>query len=94
MVESVSPKAVTAGDLRVAPVVRASQPAPATSAAAPAAPTLAGIARDMAASPPVDTDRVAQIKAAIASGTYPILPETIADRLTALKLEWNPDDKA
>ena len=94
MVESISAKGVTANDLRVAPVIRAPTPAPAQAVASPASPALAGIARDMAASPPVDVDRVAQIKAAIASGTYPILPETIADRLIALKLDWTPDDKA
>ena len=45
----------------------------------------------MAASPPVDADRVAAIKKAIAEGRFPILPATIADRLIALKLQWNPN---
>jgi len=46
----------------------------------------------MAASAPVDTDRVAKIKKAIADGNFPIVPATIADRLIALKLQWHPDD--
>ena len=52
----------------------------------------------MAASAPVDSDRVATIKKAIAEGRFSILPATIADRLIALKLQWNPngagDDEA
>lgn len=48
-----------------------------------------GLARQLAAQPPVDAERVAKIKAAIAAGKFPILPSTIADRLLALKLEWN-----
>ena len=50
-----------------------------------------GVARALAATPPVDIARITQIKAAIASGHYPIAPETIADRLLALKLDWRPE---
>ena len=35
---------------------------------------------------PVDLDRVAAIKAAIASGNYPVDPAAIADRMLALDL--------
>lgn len=52
------------------------------------------LAKALAATPSVDADRVAQIKRAIANGTFPILPAKIADRLLALKLEWNPRDQA
>lgn len=52
------------------------------------------LAQAMAAEPPVDADRVARIKKAIADGTFPILPSKIADRLLALKLQWNPNDQA
>ena len=51
-------------------------------------------AKALSKAPPVDLDRVAQIKKAIANGTFPILPSKIADRLLALKLEWNPRDQA
>ncbi|MES2042228.1 MAG: flagellar biosynthesis anti-sigma factor FlgM [Pseudomonadota bacterium] len=49
-----------------------------------------GIARELAGSAPVDLDRVARIKKAIAAGNFPILPATIADRLLALKYDWEP----
>lgn len=52
-----------------------------------------GVARTLAASPPVDLDRVARIKQAIADGTFPIYPAKIADRLIALKLDWNPSEQ-
>ncbi len=35
---------------------------------------------------PIDLDRIAAIKAAIASGNYPVDPERIADRMVALDL--------
>ena len=53
-----------------------------------------GLAQSLAASAPVDTDRVAKIKKAIADGNFPIVPATIADRLIALKLQWHPTDEA
>lgn len=56
--------------------------------------TLPGVARSLAAGPPVDVERVARIKKAIADGKFPIYPATIADRLLALKLQWNPNDAA
>jgi negative regulator of flagellin synthesis FlgM len=51
-------------------------------------------ARQMAATPPVDLERVARIRRAISDGTFPIYPAKIADRLIALKLDWNPNDAA
>lgn len=38
---------------------------------------------DAATSPPIDGERVALIRAAIANGTYPILPAKIADAMIA-----------
>lgn len=78
-----------------APVARAAEPAPVAApepAAAASGSTLQALASELAAKPPVDQDRVARIKAAIASGTYPISPENIADSLIALKLNWIPHD--
>lgn len=43
-------------------------------------------ARMAAEGAPVDMDRVAAIKAAIASGNYPVDPAAIADRMIALDL--------
>ncbi|MDF7777299.1 flagellar biosynthesis anti-sigma factor FlgM [Sphingomonas sp. AOB5] len=48
----------------------------------------------MASSAPVDAERVARIKRAIEDGNFPLVPSTVADRLLALKLEWNPNDAA
>ena len=67
--------------------------AAATPARPPAArPTLGGVAREMAASPPVDIDRVARIKRAIAEGRFPISPSTIADQMIALRMNWVAKD--
>ena len=46
----------------------------------------------MAAKPPIDSERVAKIKKAIEDGNFPLVPSTIADRLLALKMQWNPND--
>ncbi len=51
-------------------------------------------AQAMASSPPVDTDRVATIRKAISEGRFPLSPATIADRLIALKLDWNSNEPA
>ena len=54
--------------------------------------SIGNLAKAIAASAPVDKERVAQIKRAIATGNFPLLPATIADRLLALKLEWTGRD--
>ena len=53
---------------------------------------LSNVAADLAAKPPINAERVQQIKRAIANGTFPILPATIADRLLAVRYEWMSDD--
>ena len=40
----------------------------------------------VAGGPPVDSDKVAAIRAAIAEGRYPVDPEKIAERMIALDL--------
>ena len=52
-------------------------------------PQLSGVrdaARDLAAAPPVDAARVAQLKSAIAAGEYHIDPDRIAARMIAADL--------
>lgn len=85
----------------IRPVERVGSAAPVAAAARSAASTPAldevattGIVQQLAAAPPVDLERVARIKKAIADGNFPIVSSTIADRLLALKLEWNPNDQA
>lgn len=97
MVDPIGPKGSTPTDLRVAPVAPTPAPprvAPAATADGHQASPVGQLAAQLAAQPPVDTDRVARIKRAIAEGTFPILPATIADRLLALKYDWNSHDPA
>ena len=94
MVDPVS--GITAGSVtRVATTIAPTAPIAPVRTAVPETPEAPrALASALAESPPVDTDRVAMIKRAIANGTFPILPAKIADRLLALKLEWNPRDQA
>ena len=106
MVDSITSKAITidGAATRVAAAAPVAAVAPVTNAATTptsSAPVdiartdtaqTSGLAQAMAAAPPVDTDRVATIKKAIADGRFPIVPATIADRLIALKLQWSPND--
>lgn len=98
MVESIGARPATAGDLQVAPVARAAAAAvttqPDSTGIAQQTGTAPTLASQLAASAPVDNDRVARIKAAIAHGTFPIAPAKIADQLIALKYEWMASDKA
>jgi negative regulator of flagellin synthesis FlgM len=69
---------------------QAAQQAPAANNAT----QLTNLAKTLAAEPPVDSDRVDAIKKAIQNGSFPILPATIADRLLALRLNWDGHDAA
>lgn len=97
MVDRVGQKASDRAVARVLATVAAT-PAPAVGRG-PTAPTadiavVSGTAAQLAAKPPVDTERVAQIKRAIANGTFPISPATIADRMLALRYDWIAHDPA
>ncbi|MBM3929083.1 MAG: flagellar biosynthesis anti-sigma factor FlgM [Sphingomonadales bacterium] len=98
MVDPIGIKAATSVDRKpapVAPVAAVRVPQPAVDAAVDRAPsTLQALSQPAAASAPVDADRVSKIKKAIEDGKFPLLPATIADRLLALKLEWNPNEAA
>jgi negative regulator of flagellin synthesis FlgM len=103
MVDAIS-SAGGAGDPRIAAPTRIDPVVTATPVAAPTptptptptpssnAPQLAALAKAVAASAPVDTDRVERIKAALANGTFPILPATIADRMLSFRYEWMSHD--
>lgn len=101
MVDPIGPKGSTPTDRMVAAVSAAPVVAKVTAVATEPQPletqaaTSAGqLASDLAAKPPVDLDRVARIRKAIADGNFPILPATIADNLLALKMNWVPHDAA
>lgn len=73
--------------------------APVQAVAAPQAAAVAETgARDtvkmMAAKPPVDADRVQQIKKALQQGRYPIVPARIADSIIAAQYRWVESDDA
>lgn len=96
MVDPIGPKGLTPSDLRVAPVAPAAVAPKVAPVAAPqvqVSPT-AQLSGQLAAQPPVDADRVARIKRAIAEGTFPILPATIADSILALRYDWMSDEPA
>ena len=93
MVESVKPTTIKANDLRIGAVARVAMAAPAVTSApvqAPASPPT--LARTMAASAPLDVDRIALIKDAVESGRYPLSPASVADALIAAKYEWMSHD--
>jgi negative regulator of flagellin synthesis FlgM len=92
MVDPIGPKGSTPTDLRVAPVT-SDVAAPKIVSDHRASPVVQ-LASQLAAQPPVDADRVARIKRAIAEGTFPILPATIADRMLALRYDWMSHDPA
>jgi negative regulator of flagellin synthesis FlgM len=96
VVDSISSKPVTGRDLQVAPVARTVQAplAKATGREGLVAEQLKLSAKafGFTEQAPVDHERVSRIRAAIRNGTFPIYPAKIADRLIALKLEWNPHD--
>ncbi len=75
----------------IAPVraMRAS-PYPATPGREPAAepePAVRIETSALAVAPPVDADRVAAIRAALADGSYPLVPTRIADAMIAAGLQ-------
>jgi negative regulator of flagellin synthesis FlgM len=100
MVDSIGPKAPTPRDRRIAPLGGATTAAPIASVAdqplaeVQGASPAAALTASLASEPPVDTDHVARIRQAIADGTFPITPATIADRLLALKMDWAGHDAA
>ena len=79
----------------VAPVSAVQKPqAPVQAATTTAASGLQALAAPAAATPPVDVERVSKIKKAIEDGKFPLIPSTIADRMLALRLQWNPNEPA
>lgn len=71
-------------------MVRAAPVSPVETGSTGVAAQVSTASREAAAAAPADLDRVARIRAAIRNGTFPIYPAQVADRLIALKLEWNP----
>jgi negative regulator of flagellin synthesis FlgM len=97
MVDSIGIKAKAVVDRPVATVAASEATAPVRSVSSEASETQVvqtRISQELAAQPPVDSERVARIRKAVQDGNFPLIPSTVADRLLALKLEWSPNDKA
>ena len=60
--------------------------------AAAGSPNASGVAVEIATpaanKPPVDNDRVAEIRSALRDGTYPLVPAKIADAMIAAQLKF------
>ena len=86
--ERIPPVARVVPTINVAPTTgsEAEQPAKVGQSA------VASAAKESASSPPVDLERIAKIRKAIADGNFPIYPSTIADRLIASKYDWLRND--
>ncbi|TPG48266.1 flagellar biosynthesis anti-sigma factor FlgM [Sphingomonas glacialis] len=94
MVDAIGSKAVTSHDRLVVPVAAATKPAATTERTSDAVAKqhdLSAIAFDFGEPSAAETERVDAVRRAVRNGTYPITPETIADRMLALKLYWNPN---
>ncbi|WP_294137730.1 flagellar biosynthesis anti-sigma factor FlgM [Sphingobium sp.] len=77
--------AIEATRLREGTKTRASSASSSTTASSSAS-SATPASRMAAEGAPVDMDRIAAIKAAIASGNYPVNPSAIAERMVALDL--------
>lgn len=78
--------AIEANRMREGGKTRASSSVGSAFSGAASSTSASPAARMAAEGAPVDMDRVAAIKAAIASGNYPVNPSAIADRMLALDL--------
>lgn len=78
--------AIGVNSLRDGGKTRASSTAGSAAPAAASGTSASPAARMAAQGAPVDMDRIAAIKAAIASGNYPVDADAIAERMIALDL--------
>ena len=97
MIDPIGTKAASAGDLRtdsvkadvaIAKVAQIAQAKAQPSTAQAVTLGASAAARSLAAAPPVDHDRVAQIRKAVQEGRFPLYPATVADRLIAFEQGW------
>ena len=85
-------------EIQSAHMARATGKVSSTTPARPASPVASGGDKDVEITrsellsgdrtPAIDTERVAQVRQAIAEGTYPLVPARIADAMIAAKFLW------
>ena len=97
MVDAIGPKTVSMPERLAVPAVASTGSVASTASAANKPATtaiqqleLSAIASETGKGVPVDTQHVEDVRRAVRNGTYPITPDTIADRMLALKLNWSP----
>jgi len=83
-----APRALTESDRAQ---LETRSPAPRTTPTAPAPPSAPGVSVEVGsavdvATPPVDAERVQQIRAALKDGSYPLVPAKIADAMIAAQV--------
>ena len=89
MINGVGPTGRSRIELLRAPVEGNAPLAPAGNAgSAKSGAVASSVSEIVAGGPPVDSDKVAAIRAAIAEGRYPVDPEKIAERMIALDLPY------
>jgi negative regulator of flagellin synthesis FlgM len=88
-----APRPVAAGE-RAQIEARTPSAAPVSSGAAASGVSLEVSAPVDAAVPPVDAERVQQIKNALRDGTYPLVPTKIADAMIAAQVSLSLPDRS
>lgn len=88
-----APRAVAAGE-RAQIEARTPSAAPASSGGAVSGVSLEVSARVDVATPPVDAERVQQIKAALRDGSYPLVPTRIADAIIAAQVSLSLPERS
>ena len=89
MINGVGPTGRSRIELLRTPVEGNAPVAPAGNAGSEKSGAVASsVSEIVAGGPPVDSEKVAAIRAAIAEGRYPVDPEKIAERMIALDLPY------
>lgn len=87
MIDGVGNKGVGRLDLQRGQAARTQPAAKCDDAVGQSQASSAGnLLADLAAGPPVNAEKIAALRAAIAEGRYPVDPEKIAERMIALDL--------
>jgi negative regulator of flagellin synthesis FlgM len=90
-----APRAISAGErAQIEARPRPAAAAADTSGAAASGISLEVTAASDTASPPVDAERIQQIKAALRDGSYPLVPTKIADAMIAAQVSLSLPERS